>query len=211
MGIRDHPVSEVAPANPYAERLIGTLRHARTGSTKDALHCPYHVRGPRIEIARAPVAGPTACSPRRHHRRRDLPRPNRHHVTLEGIGISLPHAKAGRGASGTSSAIRCSSRTNYRHQHFIFAARNRFVASCNTQSDDARRTGRSYFTFRSSRTRWAWLTRITFWSGRSGGSLLALRSRLTLRPLRARARNEKQAQQRDSQRCRSPHYSLPIF
>ena len=95
---------------------------------------------------------------------------------------SLAHAQASCCACcRTSRPVGCSRRTNYRHQHLIFTASNRFVAGYDAESCDARR---SSFTLK---------PRVTFWShrpGRSSNSFFARRTRIAFWPHRpARSSN----------------------
>jgi hypothetical protein len=157
----------------------------------------------------APVAGLAISNSEERSAKVSFAATGRPPSPYEGVGMSLPHAQASRRASGTSSAIRRSSRTNNRHQHFSFAARNRLVACYNAQSSSSRRTGRPRFTLRSRRTHWAGRTWIALWSGWPGGSVFARRSRLTLRPLRAGTGGQRQAQHGDN--CgRGFHSFLPL-
>jgi hypothetical protein len=151
----------------------------------------------------------------------------RRHAATHPRWLSLPHTKASRCASGTSNAVRCSGRTNHRHQYFIVAARSRLVAGHHAQFRSARRAGRSCFTLgsrftfrprfalgsrftlRPSWTHWARRTRIAFLPCGPGCSFFARRSSLTLRSLRARTGGKQQVQQGDS--YRHPFHSFLPF
>jgi hypothetical protein len=100
---------------------------------------------------------------------------------------SLAHAQTSCCACcGTLGPIGCACRTDYRDQHFILITTDRFLGAYDPETCDARRTGRSYWAWRTLITflsYWARRTLIAFWShrpSRSCGSFFARQSRLTL-------------------------------